>query len=442
MTTQTLIEDPAPIAHNTASWPLAQRIAFRFCFVYFILFVLSNQTINSIIILPYVDTPDLDTVWPVRLGIIWVAQHIFGVKTELIYSGSGSGDKTFDWVMLFCLFVVSLLAAAAWSALDHRRQSYSTLFKWFHLFLRVALGSQMLVYGFAKAVPLQMPFPYLAKQLEPFGRFSPMGILWSSIGASPAYEIFAGCAELLGGFLLIFPRTVTLGALVCLADMVQVFFLNMTYDTPVKIFSFHLILMSLLLLAPQARRFANFFFLNRPVEPLPQTRLFRSRRANGITIGLLSFLWLWMIGNNVYGSWTSWYQYGGGRTKSALYGVWDIVQFVSDGQTHPPLLTDNDRPRRAVFDFATTMQFQRMDDSLDNYGAAIDVKAGTLALTQAHNKNWKAGFTFQRPDSDHLILDGTMNGHKLHIECKLAEVAKPLFATRGFHWISEYPFNR
>ena len=90
----------------------------------------------------------------------------------------------------------------------------------------------MMVYGMSKAVPLQMPFPFLTTLLERYGDFSPMGVLWSSIGASPAYEIFTGCAELLGGVLLIFPRTTTLGALVCLADAIQVFLLNMTYDVP------------------------------------------------------------------------------------------------------------------------------------------------------------------------------------------------------------------
>ena len=55
--------------------------------------------------------------------------------------------------------------------------------------------------------------------IEPFGNFSLMGVLWASIGASRPYEIFAGCAETLGGILLIFPRTTTLGALVCLLDM-------------------------------------------------------------------------------------------------------------------------------------------------------------------------------------------------------------------------------
>ncbi len=129
-----------------------------------------------------------------------------------------------------------------------------------------------------------MPFPRLYTLMEPFGNMSPMGVLWASIGASPAYEIFAGCAEMLGGILLIVPRTTMLGALICLADMTQVFMLNMTYDVPVKLFSFHLILMSLFLLAPDVKRLLDMFFFNRPVQPSTQFPLFATPRANRIAV--------------------------------------------------------------------------------------------------------------------------------------------------------------
>jgi UPF0716 family protein affecting phage T7 exclusion len=59
-----------------------------------------------------------------------------------------------------------------------------------------------------------------------------MGVLWASMGSAPAYEIFTGCAEVVGGLLLIVPRTVTLGALISLAAMILLFVLNMTYDVP------------------------------------------------------------------------------------------------------------------------------------------------------------------------------------------------------------------
>jgi len=60
--------------------------------------------------------------------------------------------------------------------------------------------------------------------------------------------------ELIGGILLLTPRTSLLGALVCLAAVAEVFVLNMTYDVPVKLLSFHLMLMSIFLLLPELKR--------------------------------------------------------------------------------------------------------------------------------------------------------------------------------------------
>ena len=172
--------------------------------------------------------------------------------TQPLVFGSGSGDKMFDWVLAFGLLLIAVVGTIAWSVVARRRVRYVGFQKWFRLFLRFSLGSTLVSYGAAKAIPLQMPYPSLQRLLEPFGHFSPMGVLWYSIGASRPYEIFTGCAELLAGVLLFIPATATLGALVALACTIQIFTLNMTYNVPVKLFSFHLILMSLFLLAPDA----------------------------------------------------------------------------------------------------------------------------------------------------------------------------------------------
>jgi hypothetical protein len=52
---------------TTQTWPLFRRIGFRFCFVYFILYSLLNQIVNSIFLIPKVDVPDWATLWPIRL---------------------------------------------------------------------------------------------------------------------------------------------------------------------------------------------------------------------------------------------------------------------------------------------------------------------------------------------------------------------------------------
>jgi uncharacterized membrane protein YphA (DoxX/SURF4 family) len=409
--------------------------------VYFGLYCLTTQILGSLFPIPKVEIPSLADIWPMRQIVLWTAAHIFRAG-QPIYAETGSGDRTFDWVLAFCCLVLAALATAIWSILDRRRGSYTALYKWFRLFIRFALASQMIVYGTVKAIPLQMPFPYLYKLVEPYGNFSPMGVLWSFVGASPAYETFSGCAELLGGILLIIPRTTMFGALVCLADVTQVFVLNMTYDVPVKLLSFHLIVMTLFLLTPDLSRLSRFFFLDADPGPGVEPQFFRTRRANRIALGAQILFGIGMLGGNGYGAWTTWRTYGGARPKSPLYGIWDVDQMSIDGQLRPPLLTDHDRWRRAIFQFPKTVAFQRMDDTLIFHSAAINSNSQTLTLTNYTDKKWEGEFKFQRAARDRLTLDGNMDGHKVLMQLRLVDTNKFLLLSRGFHWIQEHPFNR
>jgi hypothetical protein len=423
-------------------WSLALRVAVRFCVAYFTLFGLSNQILGGLFQIPKVDIPELSGHWPLRQITFWTAAHIFRIKHDLVYTNSGSGDKTFDWVLAFCLLIIAALITCVWSILDRRRENYVVFHKWFRLAMRFMLASEMFLYGFAKVIPLQMPFPYLARLLEPYGNFSPMGVLWSSIGASQSYEIFAGAAETLGGILLLAPRTVTLGALICLADMTQVFMLNMTYDVPVKLFSFHLILFSLFLLAPEANRLLAFFFSDRAIGPSQQAPLFSSLRANRVAVAIQVAFGLYLIGMGIYSGMDAWKTYGGARPKSALYGIWNVDEMSVDGELRPALFTDHDRWRRVVFDFATSTSFQRPDDTFTGFSSTIAEKDSTLTLTKPADKNWKASFHYSRPAPDQLVLNGSMDGHQVQMKLKLLDRDKFTLVNRGFHWINEYPFQR
>ncbi len=422
------------------SWSVASRIAFRFCLVYFGLFCLLTQIFGGLVPIP-IDFPDPSNFWPTRQIVTWTAAHVFGVTHPLVYMG-GSGDKVFDWVLVFCLLIIAAVTTIVWSILDGQRLSYVALNKWFRVFIRFALASQMLTYGLIKLVPLQMPFPHLVKLLEPFGNFSPMGVLWSSIGASPAYEMFAGSAEVLAGILLIIPATATLGALVCLADCIQVFTLNMTYDVPVKLLSFHLILMCLFLLAPELRRLADFSVLNRVPGPCTQAPLFRTRRANRIAVAAQIVFGMCLLGMNIYSSWSMWHSYGGGAPKSPLYGIWNVEQLSIDGQVHPPLLTDADRWHRMVFEGPTQAAFQNMNDSFTPYVAEINTKDKTIALKQFKDKDWTSNLKFQGTPENQMTLDGEIDHHKIHMQLQLVDRNSFNLVKRGFHWVQEFPFQR
>jgi hypothetical protein len=430
-------------AGDVPRWGLDLRVAFRLSFIYFCLFAVSNHVLGGLFIIPGVRIPALGVLWPLRQITFWTARHVFGITHQLIYEHTGSSDKTFDWVQVFCLMVFAVIATAVWSAIDRQHRNYLVIHKWFRVFVRFALASEMFIYGFDKVIPVQMSSPFLTVLVEPYGNFSPMASLWYSIGASHAYEIFVGSAEVLGGLLLIFPRTVTFGALVCLGELAQVFALNMTYDVPVKLMALHLILFAVFLLAPDFRRLINFFFFESSTDAPVSSPLLRkpdqSRLAKSACRSLLAF---YLMAINVSGAIQSWRSIGDGQPKPTLYGIWDVEQMTIDGHTRLPLLTDHDRWRRVIFDFTTRTSFQRMDDSFVVFGSSISETEKTIILIDSGDKNWKSTLAYARPAPDRLLVDGLMNKHTVHMQLKLLDRNKFNLINRGFHWINEYPFQR
>jgi len=300
----------------------------------------------------------------------------------------------------------------------------------------------MVTYALVKIFPMQMPYPPLARLLEPYGNFSPMGVLWYSIGASPAYEILCGSAELLAGILLFIPRTAMLGALVTAGVTSEIFILNMTYDVPVKQLSFHLLAMALFLAAPELSRLADFFLWDRAVGRSTQPLLFRSVRANRIAVIAQLVFAAWIVGVTVYGAWSQWPVWGGGQPKPPLYGIWRVDKLMIDGHERSPLLGDYGRWRRVIFDYPDYVQYQRIDDSFGGYDLNIDAKTQTLALTSDNDKKWKGTLHYTRSTPGQMTLEGDMGGHPTHVELSLEPREKIPLVSRGFHWVQEYPFNR
>ncbi|MFF3873566.1 DoxX family protein [Streptomyces sp. NPDC001978] len=430
--------------HSGTAWSPITRIAFRFCFVYFGLFCLGGPIFQTLLGDDEGFLPQTALRWiQMRPILDWAAVHLFHLDPALLYAVSGSGDRAFNWVSLACWLFLAGAATLIWSVLDRRRTNYVTLHKWFRLSIRFGLAGQMLFYGIAKAIPVQMPFPPLERLVQPFGDFSPMGVLWSQVGLSPPYEILLGSAEILAGLLLILPRTAMLGALLCLAETAQVFILNMTFDVPVKIHSFHLLLLSLVLLAPDFRRLANFFLSGRAAAPSTQPQLFRTRRANRIASAAQVALALWIIVSAVHTNWMLWVgPYGGGRDTPPLYGVWNVAAFSVDGQQRPPLLTDNVRWRRVIFDRPGEVTFQGMDDSFVQKEAKVEIDRHMVTLAKSDGESRATTFTFEQPTANRLMLNGELNGHKIRMALERLDTKSFPLVEREFHWVQEDVYNR
>ena len=427
----------APLPLPAPRWRLSTRLAFRFSFVYFGFYILLTQ-MNFI---PGI--PPLQPLPPVAPIVFWVIKNVFHDERTLQVLG-GSGDKMFDYVFVLCLFSFSATVTLIWSVLDRRRTNYARLNKWFRVYLRFGVATTMLSYGMAKAIPLQMSAPSLTRLLEPYGNFSPMGVLWASIGSSFAYERLVGCMELLAAALLFIPQTVVLGGLVSLLDSIQIFSLNMTYDVPVKLFSFHLMLLSLLILAPDLRRLLNVLIFNRRAEPSTEPPLGRRRWAIRAGVAVQILLGVYFFWSSYTSSNQGYYTFGFGAPRPALYGIWVIDKMTINGVERAPLVTDYDRWRRVVIQTSSSINFWRMDDTTFGHSAQYNIEKKTITLTQGQGQAAKTigTFVFDRPAPDRLILAGELSGKKIQMETHLFPRENFPLVNRGFNWIQELPFNR
>ncbi len=418
-----------------ADWTLAMRVLFRFCLVYFALFTLATKISGGLVLLPDRSITSVGILWPLRGVTFWVGTHIFGITEPLEYTGN-SWDTNFYWVQAAWVLFVAVLGAGAWCALDTRRRNYVTLHKWMRVFVRLAIASQMFEYGITKVIPAQFPAPSLITLVTPVGGISLQGLLWTFVGSSLLYQILTGVIEVAGGLLLLHHRTTLVGSFVVLASMMQILAFNMLYDVGVKMVTFHLILMTLFLMAPEWTRLRDFFFGNRSAPPPGEGRLFRTHRANRVAVAAQILFGLYAVGVYTNITWLFWNEGGGGSPRSVLYGIWDVEQLAINGEVGPAIFNDYDRQwRRVIFDEPDEMVFQRTDDSFSRYGVSIDDNSNILVLNKGESRTWRSGFIFQRPAEDQLILEGDMDNYSIRMELRLIQPDTFQLLNSHFRWV-------
>lgn len=433
---------------SEAYWSTPVRIAFRFCVVYFGLYcVLYSEFLFAL--LGSVGRWIRGGAWPTSFVLDpvtgWVGRTLFGVDAVL-HPDSGSGDQAANWVLVFCILVVAVVTTAVWTAFG-RRASYPRSLAWFTLLLRLSLGLLMVDFGVAKLIPTQMPAPTLTRLLQPYGDLSPASVLWLQVGSSYPYEMTLGAVEVVAGLLLFVPRTAVLGAAASFACMVQVFLTNITFDIPVKLLALHLLLMSLVLLAPHLQQLLNLLVLRRSAKPLTQPRLFADGRNNRIAACLQVTVAIWVLLDSGYDRWMVWQdQYGASSPKSEFYGIWEVRDFVLDDRPVPPLTTDENRWQRIVFDDPGAATVQAMNGDL--VPVRVDfLPNGQLeftAATDGHDlhRPMVATLMTAQPGPDQLLLRGQLNDQAVVISLDRLDLDSFTLRSRGFHWVQEHPYFR
>lgn len=419
------------------AWSLRQKLSFRFLFIFFGLIIFPFP----LTIIPGVDaiTKYYNQFWTVLIN--FSGKTFFGIDQKVALSFTGSGDKLYDWLWYFVLIALTILIGTIWSLLDGKRSNYTKLKAWFVLFLTYYLAYFLFVYGIIKLCYLQFGPPNLERLFQTYGQSSPMRLVWTFMGVSKTYTVFSGFCETLAGALLLFKRTRLLGALTAVGVMLNVFMLNMSYDIPVKLFSFQLMIIGLYIVSLDFKRLFSFFFLQDAIPAKKEPPLISNQRGRWILLGFQIIFAGYVIISQVNGGLERQQQYGEKREKSALYGVYNVENFVINNDTLPPLLTDTVRWKRVLFDYPNFTTVMQMNNHVVRYDSKIDTLDQTILFTSRENPryNHKFKYTFDNKD---IQLTGTTGLDTLKMNLLYYDLDNFGLLNRGFHWINEVPFNR
>lgn len=421
-------------------WSLPTRIAFRFFFCYFLLYVYP-RSVGSLGAFVEYSNP-LRDMW--HAVVPWVGAHILHISGDFTEVANGSGDQIYDWVQVFCIFVTAVIAAAIWSVLDRKRTQYQTLYQWLRIFIRMSIAVAMIIYGADKLYRMQFAAPALWRYVDTYGQTSPMGLLWVFMGMSRGYSFMGGVGEMTGALLLLVPMFTTLGALITLGMMGNVLMLNVFYDVPRKIYSTHLIIFCLFLLLPDMRRLLDFFILNRRTQLTPPVPVFKDKKLNYGLLGLQLLIGVVALTGSLS-------QAHKDQAKNEKYmqapfrGIWAVTDFTFDNSLRPPLLTDPDRWQRVIFDAPWVVTMQEMDGTLKQYYLKLDTATNSMGLWDLAKPNWNAHLTYDTSHPDKITLQGRWGGHQLTAKLDRVDMSDPdkfYLINRGMHWVTQFPHNR
>ena len=338
------------------------------------------------------------------------AKHLFQIQE--FYSGpTGSGDGLIQYLHVPSMVFISLLVAITIKLAKHNRISNKGI-QVIWIAMRYYLCMILISYGIAKVFPGQ--FPSLTHfQLErAFGEASPMGIVWRMMQYSRGYQIFTGLSEVFAGILLVLPGFYRIGSLLSIAVMANVFALNIFYNIPVKLFSLHLLLFSILVL------YRDLGFLK---SLIGETRFPKMRWAQ---IGyILSFAFIiWCL----YSTSTRYLRYMKSRANT-VQNEYLRVEYPVESSLDPYMWK-----QFSYHDSTSMISMQHRDGSHMNLGFRVNAEHTEMKIDR---------FTFQLEPRDYgywAVCDDEKIGR---IEFKLTKYQHPLLSSK-IQWIQEVPTNR
>jgi hypothetical protein len=415
-------------------WSFIQKVLFRFFASYFFICIFPFP----VGYIPFTHTLRgwYDMFFNFMISV--AGKHFFYINFPLAPTNNGSGDTTYNYVREFLFLVLAIVFTVICSVADRKRKNYNLVLYWLITYMRYYIGLTIIKYGFEKTIKTQFAFPYYALN-ETYGESSPMRLLWAFMGYSTAFNMFTGSVEIIGGLLLLFRKSTTLGALISIAALSNVVMMNLCFDVPVKLHAMNLLLMAIFITVPDAKRLIDFFFRNRAVPAIGSQPRFSKYWMNTVLDTVKFAVVIYVIYSIIYQVWNKYSIIGDGAfRKTPLFGIYVVEKFIKN--TSPSHITDTTQWKTLSIMFPKQASIEMMNDSVIMYNFFADTVNKKLQVYT--DSNYKSLFSYYIQDSTHLVLNGKLQQDSVYILLQKQDLNKFPLLNRKFHWINESPYNR
>jgi len=343
------------------------------------------------------------------------------------FFASNEGKNYTGW--LITVFVC-ILAGVILNSIDKKRRDYERLYYWFYTTARYGLALRMSWFAWAKVFPVQMPFPTISQLNTNLGDFTPGKLYWLTTGVSPFFEVFAGVFELIATVLILYRRTTTLGALMMIAILVPIWFVNIGYNAGVELTSLHILSLALMLLVRDSKKFYEILIEHKAVA-LTYVPKFTYRHHWKNRVGLLlkyAFILFFVLFRGYsYGS-----LYANGKSfklpledgLSEYVGLYDVSEFRLNNRTIPAGIADTTRWQNVIFEKFNSISIKldkpfklntknsiRTTEYYGNigryyYGYSADTVNHIFTLKNRADTTSTLKFSYNKSDSQTIKLSG------------------------------------
>ncbi|MEL6660377.1 MAG: hypothetical protein AAFP77_14820 [Bacteroidota bacterium] len=433
--------DLSPIPDSmslTNEWSMTYKLTFRFLCIYLLLYIFPFP-LDSLPFLGEYISEFSSSIWNPTTA--WFGESVLGwgeISTDI----TGSGDKLANYTQMCLFLLLAGLGTLIWSLVDRQRINYEKVQAYLEIAIRYYLAVVLISYGCAKIFKTQFSSPGPYRLTEQIGDMSPMGLAWTFMGYSKAFNLFTGLGEALAGFLLFFRHTKVVGAFLGIAVMANIVAMNFCYDIPVKLFSTHLLLMLFFVLWKDIPRIVNFLFRNKAVAAADFTPPWNTAKYGKLALGIKAFFILGVLYLNISTSLEQQQTYGDNAPRPPLYGIHEMSSFSTSSQLTGDSLAQ-ETWKELLVQWPGTASIRYQDGSQSYYGFETDTVAQTVHLYSWRDSlNSNATFQYEQTDTTLLLRDGVWKMDTLTITFAKKDLSSTLLLGRGFNWVSEYPYNR